>query len=75
MRIGRSFVWALLLAAAVGCRAAEPAEPEKKPETEEKAPEKKPEKKKEPAKKKKPEPEAPAAADVLWEQMKNKKRL
>ena len=31
--------------------------------------------KKEPAKKKKPEPEAPAAADVLWEQMKNKKRL
>ena len=32
MRIGRSFVWALLLAAAVGCRAAEPAEQEKKPE-------------------------------------------
>jgi len=50
-------------------------EPEKKTEAEEKAPEKKPEKKKEPAKKKKPEPEAPAAADVLWEQMKNKKRL
>ena len=32
MRIGRSFVLTLLLAAAVGCRAAETAEQEKKPE-------------------------------------------
>ena len=49
-------------------------EPVKTETTEETKPQKAREKKRKPEKKK-PEKETPAAADVLWQQMKNKKKL